>query len=193
MPIVEKQPPVVAQVTPKTKPTPTPPKPTPAKPEPTKPTPPIVVDVQKGKTDTPRAKPTPAPQPPKEKTVEFKGQKLVTGEVVRLDRVQFKADSPNLDSASFSALEEVYRFLVNNPSVAVEIGGHTNNIPPDDYCDRLSSDRARTVTDYLVGKGISPDRLQYKGYGKRKPIADNKTSQGLKLNQRVEVKILKVE
>jgi outer membrane protein OmpA-like peptidoglycan-associated protein len=193
VPIIEKQPAVVAQVTP-TKPKPTIPKPASSKTaEPTKPIQPTVADVQKGKADTPRAKTTPTPEPPKEKTVEFKGQKLVTGEVVRLDRVQFKADSPNLDSASFSALEEVYRFLANNPNVAVEVGGHTNNIPPDDYCDKLSGDRARTVTDYLISKGISPDRLQYKGYGKRKPIADNKTSQGLKLNQRVEVKILKVE
>ncbi len=192
VPIIEKQPtpPVVAQVKPK----PNPPKTNPSKTtEPVKPTPPAVVDVQKGKTDTPRTKVTPTPEPPKEKTVEFKGQKLATGEVVRLDRVQFKADSPNLDSASFSSLEEVYRFLVNNPNVAVEVGGHTNNIPPDDYCDKLSSDRARTVTDYLINKGIAQNRLQYKGYGKRKPIADNKTSQGLKLNQRVEIKILKVE
>jgi outer membrane protein OmpA-like peptidoglycan-associated protein len=87
-------------------------------------------------------------------------------------------------------LNEIYTFLASNPDVVVEIGGHTNGIPPDDYCDRLSTARAKAVAEHLVSKGIPKDRLQYKGYGKRQPVATNKSDYGRKQNQRVEIKIL---
>ena len=72
----------------------------------------------------------------------------------------------------------------------VEIGGHTNGIPEHAYCDRLSTQRAKAVAEYLVRRGIKQGRLKYKGYGKRQPVATNKTPDGRKRNQRVEIKIL---
>ena len=87
-------------------------------------------------------------------------------------------------------MDDIYRFLDRNKDVVVEIGGHTNNLPPAEYCDRLSEERAKAVADYLQNKGIDRNRLQFKGYGKRYPIADNRTSLGRKQNQRVEIKIL---
>lgn len=87
-------------------------------------------------------------------------------------------------------IDELYGFLSTNPSVMIEIGGHTNSTPTDDYCDRLSTARAKAVAEYLVNKGVEPNKVQFKGYGKKKPIADNRTSSGRQKNQRVEIKIL---
>jgi outer membrane protein OmpA-like peptidoglycan-associated protein len=80
-----------------------------------------------------------------------------------------------------------------NKNVVIEVGGHTNNVPAAEYCDRLSTARAKSVAEYLYGKGIDQDRITYKGYGKNKPIASNDSVKGRKKNQRVEIKILRVE
>lgn len=115
---------------------------------------------------------------------------LKEGTTVRIDKLYFQADSTIIEEESFSVLNEIYRFLDRNKDVVVEIGGHTNNLPPAEYCDRLSEARAKAVADYLASKGINKKRLQFKGYGKRYPIADNRTTHGRKQNQRVEIKIL---
>lgn len=116
--------------------------------------------------------------------------RLKVGETIRMDQLYFISDSSNITSPSLPVLNEVYDFLLTNPDVVVEIGGHTNGIPPHDYCDRLSTARAKSVADYLNDKGISKERLKYKGYGKRKPLDTNKSAYGRKRNQRVEIKIL---
>ena len=78
----------------------------------------------------------------------------------------------------------------DSDKIVVEIGGHTNQIPSHDYCDNLSEKRARSVVNYLTTKGIERSRLEYKGYGKRKPIARAKNVEARRKNQRVEIKIL---
>ncbi len=138
----------------------------------------------------------PAVQPdtkPAEEEVTIAGltrAELREGTTIRIDRLYFEADSSMITTTSFEVLDEIYRFLNKNSDVVIEIGGHTNGLPPHDYCDRLSRDRAKAVAEYLVSKGIDRNRLQYKGYGKRDPIADNDTAEGRRLNQRVEIKIL---
>jgi outer membrane protein OmpA-like peptidoglycan-associated protein len=82
--------------------------------------------------------------------------------------------------------------LKSNPKITIEIGGHTNNIPTNNYCDKLSTNRAKAVRDYILSKGISEDRVTFKGYGKRMPISSNATKDGRALNQRVEIKIISV-
>ena len=115
---------------------------------------------------------------------------LRTGQTIRIDKLYFAADSSIINPKSFAAVDEIYEFLTENSTIIVEIGGHTNDIPNHEYCDRLSEARAKAVYDYLIQKGIQPERLKYKGYGKRLPVASNKTPDGRKRNQRVEVKIL---
>ena len=90
------------------------------------------------------------------------------------------------------SLDEVFDFLQSNRNIVVEIGGHTNTIPLPEDCDILSSNRAKEVASYLVRKGISPKRIQYKGYGKRQPIIKNDRYDlsARQKNQRVEIKIL---
>ena len=82
--------------------------------------------------------------------------------------------------------------MKENGSVVIEVGGHTNNIPEHDFCDKLSNARAKSIADYIVQKGIDPKRVYYKGYGKRKPIATNDTAEGRMKNQRVEIKIISI-
>lgn len=81
-------------------------------------------------------------------------------------------------------------FLSENTNVIIEIGGHTNGVPPDDYCNWLSSARAKNVADYLYKRGIPTFRIKHRGYGKTRPIASNNTLEGRRKNQRVEIKIL---
>ncbi len=119
--------------------------------------------------------------------------KLSEGQTIKIDNLNFDADKFNIKNEMHEVLDEVYNFLVQNPKVNVEIGGHTNGKPDKEYCDWLSFERARAVTDYLKKKGIKNDRIQSKGYGKNKPIADNETAAGRRKNQRVEIKILSLD
>jgi len=104
----------------------------------------------------------------------------------------FDIDSSRIKPESYTVLNEVYDFLLKNPSIKIEVGGHTNSRPSPDFADRLSTRRAQAVRDYLVELGIDSTRINFKGYGKRSPIASNSTPEGRALNQRVEIKILSV-
>lgn len=117
---------------------------------------------------------------------------IEVGKKIELKALYFNDDSSVITNESNPALEELYNFLKTNNSIRIEVGGHTNNLPPDTYCDKLSASRARSVYNYLIRKGISTYRLKYKGYGKRQPIASNDTNEGRKKNQRVEIKILSI-
>lgn len=131
-------------------------------------------------------------RPSSEKILSLEREKLKQGQNIRLDRLYFEADTSTIDIESFQVLNEVYDFLSENEDIIVEIGGHTNNIPSHDYCNKLSTARAKAVADYLVGKGIDKERISFKGYGKRRPIASNGTEDGRKRNQRVEIKIMSI-
>ncbi len=117
-------------------------------------------------------------------------EKLSVGTTLRIDKLYFHADSANFTPDSKPILDDIYLFLTENPKITIEVGGHTNGIPSHAYCDKLSTARAKAVADYLIAKGIEPSRVKYKGYGKRRPIATNKTPEGRKKNQRVEITIL---
>lgn len=142
----------------------------------------------------PEPKPAPVaepPAPPKPKILEeLDRSKLKEGQTIRIDQLYFAADSTAISPESFPVMNEIYDFLSANSEVVVEIGGHTNSTPSHEYCDKLSAARAKAVVDYLQGRGIPANRLQYKGYGKRNPVDTNKTAIGRKKNQRVEIKIL---
>ncbi len=118
--------------------------------------------------------------------------KVTVGQKLRINELNFAADSSTITQENYDILEEVYEFLVANPSVVVEIGGHTNTIPPHEYCDQLSSARAKRVAEFLYTRGIPKDRVSFKGYGKREPLTDSTSTQGRQRNQRVEVKILQL-
>ncbi len=121
----------------------------------------------------------------------FDPQKIVArdlkvGDKFRLENLYFRADSSSVSRNGEKVLLGLYKFLKTNSHLALEIGGHTNSLPPDDFCDKLSTKRAKSVVYYLNRSGISIDRMSYRGYGKRKPIGDNNTKDGQRKNQRVE-------
>jgi outer membrane protein OmpA-like peptidoglycan-associated protein len=120
----------------------------------------------------------------------FERKYLKKGGIIRLENIYFDSDKYDVKVESEPALQEIFSFLAANPDVSVEIGGHTNNIPAHEFCDKLSEARAKSVSDWLISKGIGTERVQYKGYGKRNPFISNTTAEGRRKNQRVEIKIL---
>jgi outer membrane protein OmpA-like peptidoglycan-associated protein len=107
-----------------------------------------------------------------------------------LNNILFDFDKSTLRPESYVELEKLYKFLIENPNLIIEIGGHTDNKGTKEYNLLLSEKRAKAVYDYLISKNINPSRLKYKGYGDTKPIADNTTEEGRQLNRRTEIKIL---
>lgn len=127
---------------------------------------------------------------PKKKILEeLDRDKIKIGQLIKLKHLHFDADSARITDVSYSVLNEVYDFMNEYKEVQIEVGGHTNNVPAHDYCDKLSTDRARAVAKYLISKGIDENRITYKGYGKRKPLVNNTTKKGRMKNQRVQIKI----
>lgn len=125
-----------------------------------------------------------------ERILSLSRENLRKGSVITIERLYFEADSFNIPAECYQVIDEIYEFLAQNDDIIIEIGGHTNSLPSADYCERLSLERARSVANYLSDKGIPKRRIFFKGYGKRKPIADNSTPEGKRKNQRVEIRIL---
>ncbi|MCC6462848.1 MAG: OmpA family protein [Saprospiraceae bacterium] len=133
---------------------------------------------------------TPKPSATASAPAKINRASLKKGSIVRLDKVYFDADKYIIREESVPALMEVYTFLSENPDVILEIGGHTNNRPTEEFAQTLSTSRAKSVAEWLISKGITAERVQYRGYGKKFPIETNATVDGRKRNQRVEIKIL---
>jgi OmpA-OmpF porin, OOP family len=108
----------------------------------------------------------------------------------RLDNVHFDFDKATLRSDSYTQLTELLEYLQRHEDVKIEIAGHTDNVGSDTHNLKLSQERANTIRNYLIGKGIKATRLTAKGYGATMPVADNSTEEGRQLNRRTEVRIL---
>ncbi len=134
-----------------------------------------------------------APAPYREQLLDLNLSPLQTGSLVRLEGVYFNANRATLLRESQASLDGVAAFLRSRPGLRIEVGGHTNGLPPEQFCRELSLARARAVREYLIGQGVSPDQLEAVGYGKQQPVADNNTLEGRAKNQRVELKILKLD
>lgn len=128
--------------------------------------------------------------------VELDRSTIKKGQTINIDNLYFAENSSTIGETSYPILEEVYEFLDENQDIFVELGGHTSAGSrgiTHAFCDKLSNDRAKAVASYLISKGIHSEQLKFKGYGKRKPIASNRTKEGRLKNQRVEIKILNVQ
>ena len=113
------------------------------------------------------------------------------GQIVRLNNVFFDFDKFNLRSESFVELDRVVTLLNENPNIEIEMSAHTDSRGSDEYNFTLSDNRAKSVMDYILSKGIAKSRITSKGYGETKPVATNDTDEGRQLNRRVEFKIMK--
>jgi len=117
-------------------------------------------------------------------------KKVEVGTKVVLDNIYFQTGKAILRPESEEALNQVLRFLENNPSMRLEISGHTDNTGSLRINQKLSRDRASAVVNYLVGKGIPQEMLESKGYADTQPVAENSTVEGRTKNRRVEFKVL---
>lgn len=113
------------------------------------------------------------------------------GQVVRLNNVFFDFDKWSLRPESFVELDRVVKLLAENPAIEIEMSAHTDSKGSDQYNFTLSDNRARSVKEYILSKGIAVNRITSQGYGETKPVATNDTDDGRQLNRRVEFTILK--
>jgi outer membrane protein OmpA-like peptidoglycan-associated protein len=107
-----------------------------------------------------------------------------------LKGVNFETNSAVLTADSRGVLDSVARSLNAQRDIKVEIGGHTDNVGSASYNQTLSQQRAESVRQYLIGRGVDPERLAAHGYGATQPVAANQTEEGRAANRRVEFKIL---
>ncbi|MBK7557771.1 MAG: OmpA family protein [Chitinophagaceae bacterium] len=119
------------------------------------------------------------------------------GQVFRLNNVFFDFDKYDLRPESYLELDRVVGFLNEYPNIEIEMSAHTDSKGADDYNMTLSDNRARSVMDYIISRGIAKTRIISQGYGETKPVAGNSHAdgtdnpEGRQLNRRVEFKILK--
>jgi outer membrane protein OmpA-like peptidoglycan-associated protein/tetratricopeptide (TPR) repeat protein len=108
---------------------------------------------------------------------------------VVLRNIFFDVNKYDLKTTSQVELDRVADLLRQNPTLKIQIEGHTDNAGSPAENQKLSEHRAQAVVAYLISKGISASRLAYKGFGETKPIADNKTEEGRAQNRRTELKV----
>lgn len=113
--------------------------------------------------------------------------KINSGDALTL-YINFDSGKSTIKSESQNILEELYKMLSSNPTLKIIIEGHTDNSGTPASNKTLSEQRAASVKNWLVNKGISSDRIKTLGYGQDKPVADNSTEDGKAKNRRVEIK-----
>jgi OmpA-OmpF porin, OOP family len=112
-------------------------------------------------------------------------------EIQLLKNIEFATGKATILPKSFPIVDEVVRLMkVNQDIKRLAIEGHTDNRGSDELNERLSNDRANSVMKYLIDKGIDSGRLSAKGFGPKRPIADNNTATGRQRNRRVEFHIV---
>ena len=109
---------------------------------------------------------------------------LEVGKEYTLNDINFASDSYALTPAAKAVIEEFLVYLQAHPQMKADIQGHTDNVGGEQSNLDLSRNRARTVYEYLVDKGVSPQRLSHHGYGEQRPIASNDTPEGRAQNRR---------
>ena len=114
---------------------------------------------------------------------------FTVGSTFVLKDILFEFDKSTILQQSYFELRNLISLLETYTQMRIEIRGHTDGKGSDSYNQRLSENRAKAVSDYLISKGINEKRLQYKGYGKSLPIDTNDTEEGRANNRRVEFKI----
>ena len=109
---------------------------------------------------------------------------------VTMSHIHFTSNSTSIKHSSESSLEELFALMTSNPTIVLEVSGHTDNIGSTDHNYRLSVKRANSIKDFLIDKGILSKRIKINGYGESKPIATNETNDGKRKNRRVQIKVI---
>lgn len=117
-------------------------------------------------------------------------QPATEGQSTVLRNIFFETDSYRLEPSSFAELDRLVQFLEQNPAIHIEISGHTDSTGTLEYNLALSGNRARSVYNYLAGRGVAQQRMSYKGYADTRPVDTNDTEEGRARNRRTEFTIL---
>ncbi len=122
----------------------------------------------------------------------LKTEDIINNQIsIPLNNLFFDNNKYELKPESYPELKRLSEFLNSNPTVKIEISGHTDNVGKPEYNKELSEKRAAAVKDYLISLNCKKENLISIGYGDTKPIAKNTTDQGKALNRRVEFKVTK--
>ena len=112
------------------------------------------------------------------------------GQVMRLQNVIFEVGNAKIDPESFTELDLVLNMMKENPTMIIQLEGHTDYIGVASDNMRLSQRRVESVKNYLVNKGVNKNRLKTKAFGGSQPLSRDNTPEAHRLNRRVEVRIL---
>ena len=123
------------------------------------------------------------------KPISMEVNEAAVGNTFVINNLYYTTNSADLTPESFIVLESFIEYLNENPTINIEVQGHTDNVGAAKDNEALSVNRAHTIKSYLEQKGIDGKRITYKGYGSGKPIADNGTEEGRAKNRRTEILI----
>jgi OmpA-OmpF porin, OOP family len=107
-----------------------------------------------------------------------------------LENIIFEFDKSELLPESFNELNKLFNLMQSNPGIKIKLEGHTDNIGSYEYNLKLSLMRVQAVTQYLINKGIPPERIEFAGYSFLYPLVSNDTEEGRKINRRVAFKVI---
>ncbi len=134
----------------------------------------------------------PAPPPPAEKKP--KRVEVTEDRIEINDKILFDFDKASIKPESHGLLDEIIQVIKEHPHIKkISIEGHTDSDGTDEYNQKLSEQRARSVARYLTRGGIPADMLTSNGFGETRPIADNDSDEGKEKNRRVEFIITEQE
>lgn len=116
---------------------------------------------------------------------------IEVGTTIRLNNIFFDVAKATLRPESYPELDRLAGLMTQNGKMQIELSGHTDNVGGAEANLKLSEERAKSVTEYLIKLGVAADRVVVKGYGETKPLTTNDTDEGKQMNRRVEFTILK--
>lgn len=130
--------------------------------------------------------------PPVVAKLNMETQVSLEGKPFVINDIYYSTSKADIENRSFLILDEFAAYLIEHPTIEIEIRGHTDNVGNDAANMALSTDRAFEVLRYLTNKGVDGKRITYKGYGETKPVGNNNTEEGRALNRRTEFVIKKM-
>ncbi|TNE67220.1 MAG: OmpA family protein [Bacteroidetes bacterium] len=124
-------------------------------------------------------------------TISLEKQLLLRKRITFSAGVLFDSGEAQLREEALPELDQVVQFMEKYPDARIGIAGHTDDVGSEAYNQNLSERRAQAVYQYLIGRGAPPERLDWKGFGEGRPVADNATESGRQQNRRVECLLLR--
>lgn len=115
---------------------------------------------------------------------------LEVGAKIRLNSLIFAASSASITRDAYGELDSLVQILQANPTMTIALEGHTDNVGDPKGNMKLSKDRVEATRDYIISKGIAKDRIQIEAYGGTRPLSNDDSPQGHRLNRRVEARII---